>query len=374
MDFNSIRVALDHVTNEQDSASSKSQEIIQQITEEIEQALSRITTPSDQDSTASPTDHKSILNELKGKLNEICPLLENPQNELDTALNEHQSLLEESFIPDISEANRHKTDFDVSTLNQVIASHFYREGQFELGDGFLNESEELEAPIVRRSFQNMHRILEAIKNRNLEPALNWANNQYDRLTLNGCNIRFEIHSLKYVDILENRGCVEGLKYAKQFLAPFASAYWYKFRKVISCVIYAGRLNSSPYKEFVSSEKWEELAKQFTGLYCNVIGQPCKKSPLSVTIDAGCHILPTFIKEEPTEEIKMDDEFYFHSTFYCPASWELARGYNRPMRLPCGHFVCWQTLVKLCNANPFSVFKCPVCRARSKGNQCHRVFI
>ena len=91
------------------------------------------------DSTGN-VDHPSILAELKAKLNEMAPLnqLEDSQKELNAALSKYLKLLEKSFNPDISKAYRN-VDFEVHTVNNIIANHFYRQSLFDLGDMFVHE-------------------------------------------------------------------------------------------------------------------------------------------------------------------------------------------------------------------------------------------
>ncbi|KAL0450097.1 UNVERIFIED_CONTAM: protein RMD5 [Sesamum latifolium] len=207
MELNSIKDAFDRVTKKQKLSSSKSQEIIEQIGQEIEQALSRIQSGKD---SASPSDHK-LIERTKAKLKEIAPLsqLEGTQKDLNIALSKYPKLLDKSFNPDISKAYRN-IDFDIHTVNQIIASHFYRQGQFDLGDCFVDECHEPEAAERKAPFLEMFQILEAMKSRNLEPALNWATNNHEQLSQNGSDIELKLHRLQFVEILQNKGRDEAL--------------------------------------------------------------------------------------------------------------------------------------------------------------------
>ncbi|KAL6960827.1 hypothetical protein U1Q18_038590 [Sarracenia purpurea var. burkii] len=179
MELNTIKDAFDRVTKKQKLSSSKSQEVIEQLGHEIEQAVSTLQLVHD---SISQPDHRLILAELKTKLNEIAPLsqLEATQKELNIALSKYPKLLEKSFNPDISKAYRN-VDFDSHTINQIIANHLYCEGLFDLGDCFINEANETEASAMRIPFLEMYQILDAVKSKNLDPALNWADMNRDKL-------------------------------------------------------------------------------------------------------------------------------------------------------------------------------------------------
>lgn len=385
MELSSIKDAFDRVTKKQKLSSSKSQEVIEQIGLEIEQALSRI--QSEQDS-ASPSDHKLILSELKTKLKEIAPLgqLEGTQKELNVALSKYPKLLEKSFNSDISKAYRN-IDFDLHTVNEIIASHFYREGQFELGDCFVNESKELEAASSKTPFVEMFQILEAMKSRNLEPALNWAATNHEQLNQKGSDIELKLHRLQFVEILQNRGRDEALKYARAFLAPFATKHMALFQKLMACLLWAGRLDSSPYAELLSSIHWDKLSEELAREFCNLLGQSYD-SPLSVTVAAGVQGLPTLLKlmnvmtgkkqewqsmKQLPVPVDLDREFQFHSIFVCPVSRDQVSEENPPMLLSCGHVLCKQSITKLSKNNSTRRFKCPYCPAEVEAGQCTQLY-
>ncbi|CAK9155647.1 unnamed protein product [Ilex paraguariensis] len=380
MELNTIKDAFDRVTKKQKLYSSKSQEVIEQIGQEIEQALTRIQSVHD---ATSPPDHKLILTELKTKLKEIAQpnQLEGTQKELNIALSKYPKLLEKSFNPDISKAYRN-FDFDVHTVNQIIASHFYRDGLFDLGDCFINEAGEADAR-DKVFFQEMHQILEAMKSLNLEPALNWAATNHEKLKQNGSNIEFRLHRLQFVEILQKRGRDEALKYARTSLAPFATNHMAEIQKLMACLLWAGKLDSSPYSELLSPTHWEKLTDELTQQFCNLLDQSYT-SPLSVTIAAGFQGLPTLLKlmnvmtgkkqewqsmKQLPVPIDLDREFQFHSIFVCPVSRDQANDENPPMLLSCGHVLCKQSITKLSKNNSARPFKCPYCPSEVEVAQC-----
>ncbi|KZV53894.1 hypothetical protein F511_00160 [Dorcoceras hygrometricum] len=385
MELNPIKDAFDRVTKKQKLSFSKSQEIIERIGQEIEQALSRIQSAND----SSPTDHKSVLDELKTKLTErdLLSHLEGTQKDLNIALSKYPKLLEKSFNPDISKAYRH-VDFDIHTVNQIIASHFYQEGQFDLGDSFVNESKEPDAALKKSPFLQMYQILDAMKYRNLEPALKWATNNHELLQQNGSDIEFKLYRLQFVEILQKRGRDEALKYARAFLTPFASNHMAEIQKLMACLLWAERLDSSPYAELLSSIHWEKLAEEITQQFCNLMGQS-NESPLGVTIAAGAQGLPTLLKlmnvmtgkkqewqsmKQLPVPVDLDREFQYHSIFVCPVSRDQASDENPPMLLSCGHVLCKQSITKLSKNNSTRPFKCPYCPTEVEAGQCRQLYL
>ncbi|KAA8546640.1 hypothetical protein F0562_003129 [Nyssa sinensis] len=386
MELNTIKDAFDRVAKKQKLSSSKTQEVMEQLGQEIEQALSKIR--SVHDNTASQLDHKLILTELKTKLKEIAPLshLEGTQKELNIALSKYPKLLEKSFNPDLAKAYRN-VDFDIHTVNQIIASHFYQEGLFDLGDCFLSEAKEADAAALKTPYLEMYQILEAMRSQNLEAALNWAATNHDKLQQNGSDLELKLHRLQFIEILQKRGRDEAFKYARTFLVPFASNHMAEIQKLMACLLWAGRLDTSPYSELLSPIHWDKLAEELIRQFCNLLGQSYK-SPLSVTIAAGVQGLPTLLKlmnvmtgkKQEWQSMKqlpipvdLDREFQFHSIFVCPVSRDQASEENPPMLLSCGHVLCKQSITKLSKNNSTRPFKCPYCPSEVEAGQCRQLY-
>ncbi|XP_048132844.1 protein RMD5 homolog [Rhodamnia argentea] len=267
MDVNSIRDAFDRVVKKQKLSYSKTQEAIDQFSQEISDSIEKIRSAHNSD---SHSDYKTLLADLKTKIKEMAPLtlLEGSQKELNVALSKYPKLLEKSFNPDISKAYRN-VDLDTATINYVIASHFYRQGLFDVGDCFVTEAMEPESiASIRSPYVEMYQILEAMKSRNLEPALKWATSNCSKLKANGSDLEVKLHRMQFVEILQRGNRDEALKYARSHLAPFASDHLVEIQKLMGCLLWAGRLEQSPYPDLLSAANWDKLAEELTRQSCS----------------------------------------------------------------------------------------------------------
>ncbi|RWR80442.1 protein RMD5 A [Cinnamomum micranthum f. kanehirae] len=371
MDLSTIKDAFDQVSKKQQLSCYKAQEVIDQVVRETECALAKLQLTEDTDFAV---DLKTLLTELKNKLNEIGPInqLEQLRKELNVGLNKYTKLLEKSFIPDISKAYR-DVDFDIHIVNQIVATHLYREGFFDLGDCFVNEVHESEATTLKSPLLEMHRILEAMRCRNLEPALMWAAANHDKLLQIGSSLELKLHQLQFVEILQKGSRDDALKYIQTHLAPFASNHMLEIQKLMACLLWLGRLNYSPYAEILSPVQWEKVAEELTRQFWKLLGQS-HESPLITAMAAGVQGLPTLLKlanvmaakqqewlamKQLPVPVELGSEFQFHSIFVCPVSRDQATEENPPMLMPCGHVLCKQSIVKLSKSST-RTFKCPYC--------------
>ncbi|KAK8488040.1 hypothetical protein V6N11_021094 [Hibiscus sabdariffa] len=378
--------AFDRVVKKQKLSSSKSQDIVDRVGHEIEQALAKIKAIND---PVSPVDLKSILSELKLKLNTVGPLnqLEGLQKERNINLGKYPKLLEKSFNPDISNAYRN-VDFDFHIVNQIVANHFYQQGLFDLGDSLIDEAGEPEATAIRSHFLEMYQVLEALKVKDLEPALNWIAANREKLSQNGScsSLELKLHRLQFAEIVKKGTKADALSYARTHLAPFASLHMNEFQKLVVCIIWVGKLDSCPHAELMAPTHWEEITKEIMEQFCSLEGQS-HRSPLNVAIAAGVEGLPTLLKlvnvmaakRQEWQEMKqlpvpveLGKELQFHSIFVCPVSREQDSEENPPMLMPCLHVLCNQSIMKLSKSSS-RTFKCPYCPTQVSAAQCRQLY-
>ena len=95
-------------------------------------------------------------------------------------VSKYGKLLDKSLNPDIAKAYR-DVEFDSHLINEIIAQHFYRQGLFDLGDCFVNETQEPNAAALKTPFYEMYQNLEHLRAKDLEPALMWARKHREAL-------------------------------------------------------------------------------------------------------------------------------------------------------------------------------------------------
>ncbi|CAL1389867.1 unnamed protein product [Linum trigynum] len=388
MELSSARDAFDRVAKKQKLSSSKSQEVIDQVSHEIELALEKIQSV---DHLIPPDDQKAILRQLKHKLDTMSPLiqLEGPQKDVNGTLAKYPKLLDKSLNAGISKAYR-SVDFDFHIVNQIIACHFYRQGLFDLGDCLIREAGKPEAISLKSQFMELGKILDAIKARNIEPALIWVSKNLEKLRQFGSKLDLKLHSMQFMEILKGGGRVDtlnALNYAKTHLSPLSGVYMKEFQKITVCLLWSGKLERYPYSELLGLTHWEGLGDELSRDFHKLLGQSYNRDPLCVTIAAGIEGLPTLLKlanvmsakkqewqalKQLPVPVDLPEEFQFHSIFVCPVSRDQSSEENPPMLMPCMHVLCKQSIMKLSKSSSRS-FKCPNCPAEASFEQCKQLF-
>ncbi|KIP09492.1 hypothetical protein PHLGIDRAFT_86552 [Phlebiopsis gigantea 11061_1 CR5-6] len=279
----------------------------------------------------------------------------------------------------------------VAALERTVAAHFLRTGQFETAETFIEESGVDIYPELRLHFIDLHRIISALKEGNIAPALEWTDRNRAFLEARSSALEFYLHRSQYIRLLlatHPPNVPTALAYARTNFKPFYHRYGSEINRLMSCIIYLpiARLQASPYADLASPTLHLDLEPMFAKEYCASLGMS-RQVPLRVIGDIGgggalarIEKGRKVMRERKSEwsqsdelpiEIPLPVENRYHSVFACPVSKEQATEQNPPMMMrTCGHVITKDSLQKL--SKPGGRVKCPYCPEESKVAEALRV--
>ena len=125
-----------------------------------------------------------------------------------------------------------KTDLDSSwdpkafdgkqdTIAQILIRHFVREGRFDLAEIFAKEAGLEFDQNLHSQFVEMFHVQEALRNQDSNLAIQWATEHSDFLNKNDSHLEFNLHQLKYLNILKSGDIPSALRYAHDHFHRFA---------------------------------------------------------------------------------------------------------------------------------------------------------
>lgn len=309
-----------------------------------------------------------VLDNLEIKVKEIDVLtkISTEHKELHVTISKFGKTIDKSFTIDTFKPEG--IPLESNALNEVIAQHFFRQGKFDLGEMFIQESGIKLDSSLKEPFVEMYKILGAmVSQKNLQPAIQWAKSRRNQLSKIQSNLEFNLHKLQYIHYLIFNNRDEAIKYARQNFSDFATSHLKEIQKLMTSLLYIGRLDKSPYSSFLLPTMWSDITYDFTSACCTLLGLSYE-SPLYTSVTAGSLALPKQIKVASLlqsknlkfQQIEFDlgPEFHFHPIFACPVSREQSTRDNPPMLLACGHVISKTSVVKLSRGN--SRLKCPYC--------------
>ncbi|KAH9934803.1 CTLH/CRA C-terminal to lish motif domain-containing protein [Fomitopsis serialis] len=224
-----------------------------------------------------------------------------------------------------------------AALERTIALHFLRTGQFNTAETFIEESSVDIDQVTRRQFKELHEIVTALREHDIDPALQ-TNRSF--LHARASPLEFLLHRsryLRYLTIIRDpRGENTAIEYARAFFPPFYDQHEPEIRRLMGCLLYlpVSRLASSPYADLASSSLHLDLEPMFAKEYCASLGMS-RQVPLRVVGDIGGGGALARIEkgrkvmrerksgwshsEELPIEIPLPPENRYHSIFACPVS-------------------------------------------------------
>eukprot|EP00842_Homolaphlyctis_polyrhiza_P006471 jgi/Hompol1/6825/HPOL_005095-RA len=277
-----------------------------------------------------------------------------------------------------------------SALRRAIALHLVRDGRCDVARSFAAESRDPHAavdPSLLAQFSDLASILDALRSRNVLPAIAWAAAHRASLEQAGSALEFMLHKLHFVLLLVEQNKSAALSYAKTHFALFPR-HLKEIQQLMCAILFTNKLATSPYADFLNPHLWIDIQTTFSRNFCQLLGLS-SDSPLFIAVTAGTTALPTIIKMssimkdksglewsqqgELPVEIALIPSYRFHSVFACPVSKEQGSEDNPPMMMICGHVVCKESLARLGKGNLNAKFKCPYCPSESTASQATRVY-
>ncbi|XP_017889818.1 E3 ubiquitin-protein ligase RMND5A [Ceratina calcarata] len=333
----------------------------------------------------APADHEltpgqvQILKEAMKKVCETVHRLTTEHRELHGSVSKVGKAIDRNFTADFASTSREDVfsgPEKTHLLNQVICQHFYRHGMLDIAAELAAEAGIKSDEGTKEPFTELNYILDCLKQRNLEPALEWAKTHREALLAQNSSLEFKLHRLHFIRLIQQGPSKqsEAIAYARQNLTQYVGRHGKEVQALMGTLLYLPNgIQSSPYSHLLDPTLWLDIHDVFTREACTLFGLSVD-SPLSVCINAGCTALPTLLnikqvmqqrqvntvwngKDELPIEIDLGKEGRYHSVFACPILRQQSTENNPPMKLVCGHVISRDALNKLTNANKL---KCPYC--------------
>lgn len=372
----------DRAAKKQKTCAGKSADAVASLQQQVARLRQQLQSPSSNGEAAA-----ALINGLQRSLDKdkMVEQVSNSVKDLHNAVGRLGKALDKAFVADICKAPVTSLEMDQDQLDRIVAEHLFQQGRFEIGESFVAEATLSCEDTLKQPFAEMHSILKQIQARNLEPALQWVEEHRAELTearQSYQNFEFQLHRLQFLRMLTQQGAMVALAYIRQHTTDFRESQAAKLTRLMGCLCYKNRLESSPYADLLAESQWDAIAQEFVRQCCGLMGLALE-SPLLVSVAAGSIALPTLLKlsdimgaqhhelsfrEQLPVEVELGKEFVFHSIFACPVSKDQSTTANPPMLLPCGHVLCQVSIQKIAKGSNRS-FKCPYCPTETVPSAC-----
>lgn len=297
----------------------------------------------------------------------------------------------------IGDLGAEEEDRQNDAIAQSILQHLYREGDFAAADTLAQEMGDMpDVQQLKEPFVTMHSLVKALRQHQIQPAIQWAEAHATRLGDLGVELCFQLHSLAYIDLLKAAHVATGeitaltaMRYAQQWILPFVTRYPSEVETLMGALAFISNLHHSPYQTIILQDLWRGCEEALVAAYCSVLGLP-RESSLRLCVSIGTAAWPKLSRvlammhakpgvewtlspdEELPIEVDTGDQQRFHSVFVCPILRQQTTDANPPMMMSCGHVICQEALNRLSRGNPSHRIKCPYCPAESNASSAMKI--
>ena len=103
---------------------------------------------------------------------------------------------------------------------QIIIKHLVRQGRFDLAESLASEAGIMFEETSHDDFLEMFHIQEALRQGNMQPAVQWAQKNSAYLEKKGSSLEFRLHQLIYISLVQAKKIQDALNYAKLNFGQF----------------------------------------------------------------------------------------------------------------------------------------------------------
>ncbi|KAG8195678.1 hypothetical protein JTE90_003823 [Oedothorax gibbosus] len=333
-----------------------------------------------------------ILSQCAKKVRDVVASMATEHRDLHGTVSKVGKAIDKNFVADFGSTSNEEVfqnPESVRLLNQVISEHFLRQGMLDIAEDMIKETGIQLEEDKREPFSELNRILDALKKRDLGPALMWAQSNRTKLLEQSSSLEFRLHRLHFIELLQ-QGVFkqdEAINYARKNFQHLATQHEKDIQVLMGSLLYLKQgVHNSPYRSLLDPIHWDEICDIFTRDACTLLGLSVE-SPLAVCTNAGCVALPALLnikqvmqqrlvtgvwntRDELPIEIDLGRKCHFHSIFACPILRQQSSENNPPMRLACGHVISRDALNKLANGTKLKCPYCPVEQNPSEAKLIH----
>jgi len=334
----------------------------------------------------------SYVQQCKEQIKEFIKKYSDKHKDLHGSISKIGKVIDKNFIAEygnLPQTNIIDTNEKQTLLHQVVCEHLFRTGRIDVSDSLINEAglNEQESEVKKKPFIKINYIIEKLKEKDVQPALEWCRVNSEQLKELNSFLEFNLHRLNFIQLIQQGVSKQGeaLIYARNF-SPFANKCQKEIQRLMASLLYINTgLQNSPYSSYLNPELWDEIEEEFIKNSCKLLGLSFE-CPLTICVHAGCKALPALInivqvmqqtqvghilsKDELPIEIDIGHNYRYHSVFSCPILRQQSTDQNPPMKLVCGHVISKDALNKLNNTGKL---KCPYCPMEQVPSDARQMF-
>ncbi|GMH07920.1 hypothetical protein Nepgr_009760 [Nepenthes gracilis] len=253
-------------------------------------------------------------------------------------------------------------EWNNTRLKRVLVDYMLRMSYYESAIK-LAEVNNIQDLVDIDVFQEARKVIEALHNKEVAPALAWCSDNKSRLKKSKSKLEFQLRLQEFIELVRAENNLRAIAYARKYLAPWGATHMKELQRVIATLAFKSNTDCATYKVLFEAKQWDYLVEQFKQEFCRLYGMTLEPL-LNIYLQAGLSALKTpFCYEDdcPKDDPLSQESFrklasplpfskQQHSKLVCYITKELMDTENPPMVLPNGYVYSNKALEEMARKN------------------------
>ncbi|CAL1387187.1 unnamed protein product [Linum trigynum] len=219
-------------------------------------------------------------------------------------------------------------------------------------------------------FQEAKRVIDALQNKEVAPALAWCAENKSRLRKSKSKFEFQLRLQEFIELVRADNHMGAISYARKYLSPWGATHMKELQRVMATLAFRSGTVCAAYKVLFEPEQWDYLVDQFKQEFSKLYGMTVEPL-LNIYLQTGLSALKTpycYADDCPKEDPLSQESFrklalplpyskQHHSKLVCYITKELMDTENPPQVLPNGYVYSTKALEEMAKKNNGKV-TCP----------------
>uniref|UniRef100_A0A7C8YPA2 Macrophage erythroblast attacher n=1 Tax=Opuntia streptacantha TaxID=393608 RepID=A0A7C8YPA2_OPUST len=254
------------------------------------------------------------------------------------------------------------SEWSNTRLKRILVDYMLRMSYYDSAVK-LAETSNIQDLVDIDVFHEARRVIEALQNKDVAPALAWCADNKSRLKKSKSKFEFQLRLQEFIELVRADNNMRAISYARKYLAPWGATHMKELQRVLATLAFRSSTECATYKVLFEPKQWDYLVDQFKQEFCRLYGMTLEPL-LNIYLQAGLSALKTpFCYEDdcPKDDPLSQENFrklasplpfskQHHSKLVCYITKELMDTENPPMVLPNGYVYSSKALEEMARKN------------------------
>ncbi|KNA06747.1 hypothetical protein SOVF_178200 [Spinacia oleracea] len=182
------------------------------------------------------------------------------------------------------------SEWSNTRLKRILVDYMLRMSYYESA-AKLAETSNIQDLVDIDVFHEARRVIEALQNKEVAPALAWCADNRSRLKKSKSKFEFQLRLQEFVELVRADNNMRAILYARKYLAPWGAIHMKELQRVLATLAFKSGTECATYKVLFEVKQWDNLVDLFKQEFYRLYGMTLEPL-LNIYLQAGLSALKT----------------------------------------------------------------------------------